>query len=358
MSTLNYRPGSEFIALDDFDGARDAAAPAERLAEVRRRGEAFRERLLRDSNVLYYRSIDLITAPYPVRYGLRDAASVASPYMNILNRLFVLQYQTPVGVKTLLFSPSDIEANAQTPFFRELADTRFRPLLEKVLVPFRRTVEEALAMTGISPAQVDYISYDHLHTQDVRKWLGTKGRKGYFPNARLLVMRQEWEAAKGLLPPQAMWYCPEGITDVDPQKVLLLDGGAVKLGAGVALVHTPGHTEGNHSLVAKTPDGLLVTSENGVCADAYAPQASKIPGVKDYARTYGLEVIMNANTLESSNDQYISMVLEKTIAGPAKDNPAFCNVVPSSELHPNLFFPGLAPTFSFGELSYGTPVLA
>ncbi|MFZ5723865.1 MAG: hypothetical protein ACOY33_09415 [Pseudomonadota bacterium] len=353
----SYRPGQEISAITDFDGARDAVRPADRLAEVRRRAEVFRERMLGNSNVLYYRSINLITAPYPVRYGLRDATTVLTPYMNIFNRLFVIQYETKAGVKTLLFSPSDIEGNAQTPFFFNLADNRLRPLLEKVLVPFRRTVEEALAMTGISPAQVDYISYDHLHTQDVRKWLGTRGRKGYFPNAKLLVMRREWEAAQGLLPMQAMWYCPEGTADVDLQKVILLDS-SVQLGAGVALVHTPGHTEGNHSLVAKTPEGLLVSSENGVAADSYAPLVSEIPGVRDYAQKYGVEVIMNANTLEDSNDQYISMVMEKTIAGPSKRNPDFCNFVPSSELTHNAFFPGLRPTFSFGELSFGTPVLA
>lgn len=351
-----YRPGQELVEINDFDGARNAAAPATRLAEVRRRAEHFREKMLAESNVIYYRSINLITAPYPVRYGLRDATDVLSPYMNIFNRLFVVQYDTPVGVKTLLFSPSDVEGNAKTPFFHHLADTPMRPLLEKVIVPFKRTVEEALAMTGISPAQVDYISYDHLHTQDVRKWLGTKGRKGYFPNAKLLVMRQEWESAKALMPMQSMWYCPDGIADVDPQKVILLDS-SVKLGTGVAFIQTPGHTEGNHSLVAKTPEGLLVTSENGVCADAYAPLESKISGVKEYAEKYGVEVIMNANTLENSNDQYISMVLEKTIAGPSKRDPAFFNFVPSSELTPNLFFPGLKATFTFGELEFGQPVL-
>lgn len=352
----HYRPGSEIRPIDDFLGARAAPAPAERLAEVRRRALAFRERMLAGGEVVYYRSINLITAPYPVRYGLRDAARVATPYMNIFNRLFVVQYRTDAGIKTLLFSPSDIDGNAATPFFHHLADNRLRPLLERVLVPFRRSVEDALAMTGISPSQVDYISYDHLHTQDLRKWLGTRGRKGYFPNARLLVMREEWDAVQGLLPMQSMWYCPGG-ADIPAQKVIVLDTDA-QLGEGVALVRTPGHTEGNHSLVARTPDGLMVTSENGVCADSYAPLASRIPGVRDYAARYGVEVIMNANTLENSNDQYISMVLEKTIAGPAKANPDFFNFVPSSELTPNPFFPGLKPTFSFGELEFGTPVLA
>lgn len=351
---MNYRPGSEFKTVHDFDGARAALRPAERLAEVRRRAENFRARLLAQDNVRYYRSIDLVAAPYPVRYGLRDATTALTPYLNLMNRLFVVQYDTRAGVKTLLFSPSDTATEAEPPFIGEFAGVGV-PLLEKVMVPFRRTVEEALTLTGISPAQVDYIAYDHLYAQDLRRWLGTHGRKGYFPNAKLLVMRAEWEAVQAPLPTQAMWHCPGGAADVDVQKVILLDQ-SVELGDGLALIHTPGHTEGNMSLVAKTPDGLLVTSANGIAADSYAPLASQISGVRDHAKRHALEVIMNSNTLECANDQYLSMVVEKTIAGPAKENPEFFNVVPSSELAANLIFPGLKPTFRFGERSYGTPL--
>lgn len=137
-------------------------------------------------------------------------------------------------------------------------------------------------------------------------------------------------------------------------RIVLLKG-SVQLGQGVALVRSPGHTEGNHSLVAHTPDGLLVTSENGVSADSYAPIHSEIPGVRSYTEQTGMEVVMNGNTLENSLDQYISMVVEKTIAGPSKRDSRFCNFVPSSELTPYWGFPGLKPTFSFGELSYGNP---
>ncbi len=351
---MNNRPGSEFTPISDFDNARASLRPADRLAEVCRRAEIFRARFLAQSNVRYYRSLDLVAAPYPVRYGLRDAATALTPYLSLMNRLFVIQYDTQSGVKTLLFSPSDIETEAEPPFISEIAGVGV-PLLEKVMVPFRRTVEEALALTGISPTQIDYIAYDHLYAQDLRKWLGTHGRKGYFPNAKLLVMRSEWEAIQAPLPTQAMWHCPGGSESVDVQKVILLDT-SMQLGDGIALVHTPGHTEGNMSLVAKTPDGLLVTSENGISADSYAPLASQIPGVRDYAKRHNLHVIMNANTLESANDQYISMVMEKAIAGPVKDQPEFCNVIPSSELTANLIFPGLKPTFRFGERQYGTPL--
>lgn len=354
---MNPAIPAEITPIADFDGARDAPGPADRLAEVRRRATAFRQKMLAGPDVLFYRSIDLITVPFPVKYGLRDAAISISPFLCIFNRLFVVQYRTNAGVKTLLFSPSDAEADEKTPFFQTLLNTPFRPIIEPLLVPFRRTVEEALALTGIKPEQVDYISYDHLHTQDIRKWLGTNGAPGVFPNAKLLVMKKEWASANALLPSQALWYCPNGIAGIDPAKIVQLDGSA-RLGDGLALVHTPGHTEGNHSMVAKTPDGLFVTSENGICADAYAPKHSKIPGVRKHAERYGIDIIMNANTLEDSNDQYISMDMERTIAGPSKRDPKFYNMAPSSELTKNFLFPFMKPTFSFGQLEFGKPQVA
>jgi len=51
------------------------------------------------------------------------------------------------------------------------------------------------------------------------------------------------------------------------------------------------------------------------------------------------------------------MILEKTLAGSCPRNPDFYNVVPSSEMTRYRLFPGLHPTFSFGELKYGEPVI-
>ena len=72
----------EISLITDFDGARDAAGPADRLAEVRRRATAFRQKMLARPDVLFYRSIDLITVPFPVKYGLRDAAISISPFLS------------------------------------------------------------------------------------------------------------------------------------------------------------------------------------------------------------------------------------------------------------------------------------
>ena len=340
--------------VDHFKGARDAAGPAQRLRTVRERSNAFRADMLAGAQVQWVRSFDLVRVPYPSKYAFLNALALPTPYVHIFNRLFVVRFATSVGPKILLVSPSDIEGNVETPFFKRLSESMgpLRSVGTKIIAPIIATVEQCLARCGVRPEEVDYITYDHLHTQDVRRWLGTDTRPAYFPNAKLLVMRQEWESTKALLPPQRDWYCPGGIDGIPEDRVILLDAD-VMLGDGVALVRTPGHTEGNHSIVLHGPEGLTVTSENGVGPDSYAPLASEIPGLRAYAERTGMEVVLNGNTLEGGLDQYISMVKEKTIAGPSQRNPAFPNMLCSSELASYWLFPGIKPTFSFGPVSFG-----
>lgn len=344
-------------AIHDFDDVRQSPLPQERLKAARKQASAFRERFMDELPVQFYQSADMVRVPYPTWYaysGVYTQSTYKFPYLHILNRIFIIQYHDFLGeLKTLLFSPSDIEADRETPFFKRLTEKMpsWSPL-ESVVAPIIRDVTGALAEVGLSPEDVDYISYDHLHTQDVRRWLGTKDKAAYFPNAKLLVHEQEWLSTTSLLPVQADWYCPNGIEGVNPDKVIKFTG-SIQLGEGVALVHTPGHTEGNHSLVARVPDGIRVTSENGVGADAYAPINSKVNAIRRYAKDTGIEVILNGNTLEGSNEQYISMVIEKTIAGPSK-NPDFPNCASSSEATPYWLIPGHKVSHLIGEAKFGS----
>lgn len=139
---------------------------------------------------------------------------------------------------------------------------------------------------------------------------------------------------------------------IDANRIVRFDG-SVMLGDGIALVHTPGHTEGNHSIVVNTDEGLWVISENGISVDAYAPQHSTLWGVAKYAKAIGSEVIINGNTLENSIDQYISMVAELTIAGPSQRDPRYPNMFPSSELAPFWLFPGTRPSFQVKHAVHG-----
>lgn len=277
------------------------------------------------------------------------------PFVHLCNKLFVIQFSSDEGIKTLLVSPSDWENQGDTPFFAQLNESTgaFSGVTEKLIVRETNTVLEVLKQIGLKPEDIDYITYDHLHTQNVTRWLGGNGQKPIFPNAKLLVMREEWESTLALLPWQNQWYCPENIQGIDKSRVILLED-SVFLGDGsVALMRTKGHTEGNHSIVAHTDQGLLVTSENGVSMDSYAPSHSKIAGLAKFAQRTQAEVIINGNTLEYGNDQYLSMVQEKEVAGPWPKDERFFNMALSSESDGYWLFPGTKPTVRMGELEFG-----
>ena len=154
---------------------------------------------------------------------------------------------------------------------------------------------------------------------------------------------------------QWAWYVADGIKGVPEENVLLLEGD-VELGKGVALVWTPGHTDGNHSLCINTEGGVWVSSENGVAADNWHPHLSKIPGVRKFAEFFNREVVLNSNTLEDSIDQYDSMLKEKAIADSNARDPRFKNVFPSSELTSWRRQWPIVPTFSYGGMNYGTVI--
>ncbi len=344
--------------IKHFEGTRRAAGPQDRVENIRAAAQDFRKSMLAGPKVRYYESFDLVQVPYPSYYGLRHAFRYEHvlPYLSICNRLFVCQFDTPNGVKTLLISPSDYEYNRETPFFKRLSDSNPK-WMEGLILKRHSTVEQVLAKIGLKPEDVDYITYDHLHTQHVRRWLGTAETRGVLPNAKLIVHRQEWESALRLTPIQYDWYCPDGIKGIPEDRVIFVEGD-VMLGDGVAMIHTPGHTEGNHSMVVHTNEGLWVTSENGVTVDAYAPKISRIAGLSAYAKANGSEVILNGNTLENSIDQYISMVQELTIAGPSARNADFPNNFPSSELTPFWLAPGVRSSHRVGHARHGALVKA
>src|SRR5918994_656361 len=214
---------------------------------------------------------------------------------------------------------------------------------------------------GGPPEDVDFISFDHRHVQDVRFVLGTSDPPpGHdaplpplFPNAKLLTQRKEWDTFRSLHPVQWAWYVEDGIKGVPEENVALLEGD-VELGKGVALIATPGHTDGNHSLCINTLDGVWVSSENGVCADSWHPHLSKIPGVRKFAEFFGREVVLNSNTLEDSIDQYDSMLKEKALADPNRRDPRYLNVFPSSEMADWKRQWPVVPTFWYGGINYGT----
>ncbi len=337
--------------------------PGEELDALREAVPDFR-RVIGDSGLpSAVTTCDLTSVPYPTRFGFHGAAKSPAPLLFILNRMLVVQWDDEDGQRrTLLWEPSDVELGEHTPFFDALRRKMRLPVNAARKMLNHGTVLGHLRALGIDPADVDYLAFDHLHTQDVRRQVGTRSPcpdlgspsgplAPWFPNATLLVQRREWEAIRHLHPLQAPWYQPETYVDLATERIRLVDGDAL-LGPGVALMATPGHTAGNMSLVLRTDRGVWTSSENGIAAEAWAPHASRIAGLRSASADYGREVVMNANTLEFAAWQYNSMVVEALVADPTPEG-TFRQTFPSSELVKHPLAPGVTPTFSFGAIEHG-----
>lgn len=308
----------------------------------------------------------LVTLPYPRQFALWEASTSRLPYVWMTNQMFVVQWQEDGRTKTLLAEPSDYELGTDTPYLRHAID-RLPLSQEKALdLLFVRhaTVTEHLARLGISPEQVDYLVFDHLHTQDIRRLVGTTTPQpdlghpdspvpATFPNAKMIVQRVELEHVKDAHPFQQRFHQPWTYADIDESRLLVVDG-SVLVAPGLALLRTPGHTLGNHTIVMNAPGrGVMTSSENGVAVECYSPRYSKIAGVADFAKRWGYEVILNFNTPEFASWQYNSMVAEALIADPVPGAEHFKQVVPSSELARHRLAPRIKPTYRHGELTIG-----
>lgn len=355
-------------AIPEFAGVHEVWPRGERLAAVRAAAQAYKPRFKAQGQVKAVRSMDIAAAPYPVSFAFHGAVDLPHlPLIAMINRMVVVQYEDFHGRhRTLVFEPTVPAGSAEAPFYAGLLELAHRipggTLFAKtMLLKYYNEPDEVLAKLGLRAEDIDFCTFDHLHVQDPRMILGstriipgeTEPRTPIFGDARMLVHRRELATLESPHPMQWAWYVHDGLAGVDPDKFVCFDGD-IELGPGIALMWTPGHTDGNHSLVINTPDGVWVSSENGISLDNWQPDRSRIPGVRRYHRNYGREVCPNANTLEDSLDQYDSMVKEKIMADPCRRDPRWLQILPSTELADWKRFWPVRPTFVHGGIEYGT----
>jgi len=350
-----------FTRLTDMDAAWTIPNPGERLKAVRKAAMNLKARIQGSGTAVCVRTCDISSLMYPARFGLSNAALSPAPNVVMRNRMQLVQTAHEGRLVNILVNPTDPDRSMETPFIgKQLA--RFGKTLTKVLKGkfVHGDVLSGLDALGVAPEDIDFIAFDHHHVQDVRGLLGTTvaepGQQAptapLLPNARLIIQKEELRTFECMHPQQRYWYVRDGVAGVDPAKIIAVEGDYL-VGGGFAIVRTPGHTAGNQSPAVNTDHGMWTISENGVAAECYAPEHSRIPGVRRYAREYELEVVLNGNTLESSPDQYTSMVLEKTLADPSATAPEFPQHFPSSELEASPIAPGIKPTFSHGHITHG-----
>lgn len=351
---------SEFVRLDHLDQARAVMCAGARLDAMLGAVRALKNAVREAGPAICVRTHDLVTFPYPTRFGLQDAARVPVPFVMLRNRMHLVQVRAGGQLVNVLVNPTDPDRSLAAPFFARQIERYGQFVSTRLLSTRHGSVAQALATWGLAPEDIDYITFDHLHVQDVRGLLGTcepePGRArptpALLPRAKLLAQAEELATLDRLHPLQAPWYVRDCLRGVDHDRIVALDGDYL-LGPGLLLLRTPGHTMGNHSAVMVTDRGIFTVSENGIAADAYAPEHSRIPGLSRHARSAGVSVILNANTREHSLDQYISMMVEKHLADPCPERPEFPQHLPSSELVKSALAPGLWPTFSHGPLDHG-----
>jgi hypothetical protein len=357
MATVAEPEGqTRFRSVPEFAEANRVWPRGDRPEAIREAASAFRERFTAGGEVVAVKTVPLVAAPYPLRFAFGRAAWGLNPFIIIVNRLVVVQFFDFDGVlRTLVWEPTVPEGSAEAPFYDQLAQ-RFRWLPTGLFNREYHTVGHALSQCGLSPADVDYVTFDHLHVQDLRRLMGRTtvagGGEAFFPNAWWPFQRAEVDTLRSTHPMQWAWYVPGGLEGVRTEGMVELDGD-VELGVGVALLHTPGHTDGNQSLCINTAKGVWVSSENGVAVDNWVPGASAIPGVRRYTRFFGHEVVLNANTLEDSIDQYDSMVKEKAVADAHPADARWPCVMPSSELSSWAQHWPVHPSFTVGGVESG-----
>lgn len=338
--------------LADLDDAWNTTSHGPRLRAVRAGGRALREKILAGPSAQSVRTLPRTTLAYPSKFAFWSWQNSPAPFVSMTHRTLLVQCSMGGVTKNILFNPSDIRASRRTPYFAAMIE-QFGALSSLFAREFD-PIETQLEALGVTCDEVDFVAFDHLHTQDLRPILGTTDGtfRAKFPNAKLLVARSEWDDWDDLHPMQRAWFVPDGKQGVRTDRVLFTNGD-LQLGDGVYLVRTPGHTSGNQSIVLKTDSGVWASSENGVCVDNYNPRASKIPGLASTAALYGLDYVLNANTPELGATQYTSMALEDALVDRAADCSDFPQVFSSSEATPVGFAPWLAPTYQHREIRHG-----
>ncbi|MDX6650459.1 MAG: hypothetical protein QOJ97_2410, partial [Solirubrobacteraceae bacterium] len=223
MATTDHATELGIREIDEFREAHDLWPRGERPAALRAAASEFRPRFMESGTVRAIRTIDLVSAAYPASFAFHGAARGVNPYVNIVNRLVVVQFDDAEGaVKTLVWEPTVPEGSAEAPFYEQLIEKFGEWASHRFGETEYNRIDTALASLGLTPADVDYVSFDHLHVQDLRITMGTtkpvgdenEPREPYFPHAKFVFQAREVDTFRSIHPTQWAWYVPGGMDDV------------------------------------------------------------------------------------------------------------------------------------------------
>jgi glyoxylase-like metal-dependent hydrolase (beta-lactamase superfamily II) len=128
--------------------------------------------------------------------------------------------------------------------------------IERKYAPHRTSVAEALARFGLETTDVNLVVNSHLHFDHC-------GNNRLFPDAEIFVQADELAIAHSPRYTVVEWFDFPGAR-------LHAVAGDLKIGSGIRLLSTPGHTPGHQSVLIETADGnVLIAAQAAYTADEY-----------------------------------------------------------------------------------------
>src|ERR1700704_5887016 len=153
MATTDHATELGIREIDEFREAHDRWPRGERPAARRAAAAEFRPRFMEAGTVRAIRTIDLVSAAYPASFAFHGAARGLNPYVNILNRLVVIQFEDFEGRRrTMVWEPTIPEGSAESPFYEQLLERYGEWVSYNLLTTEYHTVEQALAVAGLTAA--------------------------------------------------------------------------------------------------------------------------------------------------------------------------------------------------------------
>src|SRR5699024_7145509 len=83
--------------------------------------KTYRQRFLAQGQVKAIKSIDLVAAPYPARFAFQGYSVNLNPFITIINRMMVVQFEGfDSQLKTLIWEPTIADGSAEAPFYNKI----------------------------------------------------------------------------------------------------------------------------------------------------------------------------------------------------------------------------------------------
>jgi hypothetical protein len=132
-STQTVRP------FDDFKEANEVWPRGDRLEAIRAAAVSFKRRFREQRQVLGVRTYELIAAPYPTKLAFAGATMSLTPFVSLMPRVAVIQFEDFEGARrTLVWQPTIPDGSREAPFYAQLAE-RTPQWLEPYFAPTSTT---------------------------------------------------------------------------------------------------------------------------------------------------------------------------------------------------------------------------